>query len=235
MAWLGLIVLVTCGGWFILQDDPMALIGIADDQFSQTARAAAVALTIGGALAMSTFSRSGIVFKQAANWAAVVLAVVSIYSYRDDLIAVAGHFTGRNGPTTAAVSEPAQTRNSGPQVVAIRAMENGQFGVDTLVNRTHVNMLADTGATVVTLTDEDARRIGINMGSLEYSIPLRTANGVTHGALVELDEVNVGGIRVRRVAAVVSQPGALHQSLLGMSYLGELKVSISGDQLVLRE
>jgi aspartyl protease family protein len=88
----------------------------------------------------------------------------------------------------------------------------------------------------VVLTAEDAQRAGINLHTLEFSVPLRTANGVTHGAIVELDEVDVGGIAVRRVSAVVSQPGVLHHSLLGMSYLREIGAfELSGNQLILRE
>ena len=104
------------------------------------------------------------------------------------------------------------------RMVAIRARDNGHFDVDTLINGTHVSMLADTGATFVTLSHEDARRIGIDVNGLTYDVPLRTANGTTYGAIIEIDEIDVGGILVRRVRAIVSKADILHISLLGMSY-----------------
>jgi aspartyl protease family protein len=42
-------------------------------------------------------------------------------------------------------------------------------------------------------------------------------------AEVRLDQVAVGPIVMRNVSALVARPGALDESLLGMSFLGRLK------------
>jgi len=126
------------------------------------------------------------------------------------------------------------TRTQRTKVTAISADRNGQFTASALVNGVHVEMLADTGATLVVLTAEDAERIGIDLAWLNFDTPVQTANGVAMTAKTILDEVSVGGIPVRDVDAIVTRAGLLTHSLLGMSYLGALhRFEIKGDQLVL--
>jgi len=73
------------------------------------------------------------------------------------------------------------------------------------------------------------------LDALDYRVPYQTANGVAYAAPVTLEEISIGSVTVRNVRASVSQDG-LSQSLLGMSFLGELTaVELSGDRLILRE
>ncbi len=130
-------------------------------------------------------------------------------------------------------ARPAVNRN-GPSVTAISAGQRGQFTAETLVNGVHVQMLADTGATVVALTNSDAQRVGIDLEWLEYDRPIRTANGTALAASITLDRLSVGGIEIRDVSAIVVGPGLLENSLLGMSFLGAIsRFEIKGDQMVL--
>lgn len=111
---------------------------------------------------------------------------------------------------------------------------NGQFYTQARVNSGSVKFLIDTGASVVALTLEDARRAGINVRSLIYDRPVDTANGRTMAAAVTLKHLQIGGVRVQNVSAVVL-PEGLHVSLLGMSFLGQLqKVEATPNQLILR-
>jgi aspartyl protease family protein len=236
MGWLVLALLAACGAGIVLIDAPAASLGLADGRADHLVKAVAMIASIGGALGLSQLPRAGIGFRQAASWTAIALAVVSLYAYRGEIVSRGMELAGLAEADTEAGVSATVEQASQPRMVAISAMENGQFNVEALVNGTHVSMLADTGATLVVLTSEDAQRAGINLHALEFSVPLRTANGVTHGAIVELDEVDVGGIAVRRVEAVISQPGVLHHSLLGMSYLREIGTfELSGNQLILRE
>lgn len=124
----------------------------------------------------------------------------------------------------------------GKRIVAITANRSGHFSVSTLVNGVHVEMLADTGATYVVLCEQDARRIGLDMSTLDYSARISTANGVATVARVTLDEVAVGGIRLRDVNALVAQGGALNISLLGMTFIGKVaRFELRGDQLILSD
>jgi aspartyl protease family protein len=139
---------------------------------------------------------------------------------------------------TARVATPAESRSAGngKRIVAITADPRGHFMVAGLVNGVHVEMLADTGASAVVLQESDARRIGIDMSALNYSVRMSTANGIARAARVTLDEVAVGGITLRDVDALVAQDGALNISLLGMTFIGKVaRFELRGDQLILSD
>ena len=86
------------------------------------------------------------------------------------------------------------------------------------------------------LTRDDARRLGIDFDELRYTQRMMTANGETRSALIRLDEVKIGNVRVNNVAAVVPQNDVLTQSLLGMSFLGQLsRYEATQESLILRQ
>lgn len=237
LAWIGLIFLAVCGVALIAFGSPAEQFGVTDDALAHIIRGAALTLVIGGSLLFSYRGNAGLAFRQAAVWVAICLGLVSVYSYRADLLRFGQRIAGELMPGVP-VSVETETASDGTnrKVVAIRAADSGHFNVDTLINGTHVSMLADTGATMITLTNTDAHRIGIRVNALSYTVPMRTANGRTHAALIQLDEVAVGGILVRNVEALVSKPDILSDSLLGMSFFRQIgSFEMSGDQLVLRE
>ena len=93
----------------------------------------------------------------------------------------------------------------------------------------------DTGATTIVLKPSDAEQVGIDISKLTYSVPVETANGSAFAAPVKLQTVLVGPVGLASVDALVAMPGALDQSLLGMSFLSRLKsYEFSGDFLTLR-
>jgi aspartyl protease family protein len=105
----------------------------------------------------------------------------------------------------------------------------------TLVKGKKIEMIVDTGASTVVLRHEDAKRLGINTRSLRYNVPVQTANGPSKAARVELDQIGIGNVGVKRVEALIAKPGTLHQSLLGMSFLSRLRsYEFAGDYLELR-
>jgi aspartyl protease family protein len=96
-------------------------------------------------------------------------------------------------------------------------------------------MIVDTGASTIVLRPEDAKNAGIDVSKLNYRVPVLTANGRTVAARIRLDEVSIGPLDRKKVDALVAQPGALSQSLLGMSFLSRLRsYEFSGDFLTLR-
>jgi aspartyl protease family protein len=98
---------------------------------------------------------------------------------------------------------------------------DGQFWADAVIDGRAVRLLVDTGATSVSLTPQDAERLGLYMGGLVYDRTVRTADGDSLAARVKLHSVSVGGVRLAEVDALVIGRG-LPASLLGMSYLGRL-------------
>jgi aspartyl protease family protein len=95
-------------------------------------------------------------------------------------------------------------------------------------------MMVDTGASLVILSREDARRIGINPAATDFQAKVSTANGIVPVAQVVLKEVAVGEITVRNVPAAVFPDSTLRVGLLGMSFLSKLSnVQVAGGRLVL--
>jgi len=90
-------------------------------------------------------------------------------------------------------------------------------------NTTDIDFMLDTGASVVSLTYKDAKKIGVDVDNLTFNIPSNTANGISWGAKIMLDSMQIGPIMVHNIPARVSQENALDISLLGMSFLRELK------------
>ena len=106
---------------------------------------------------------------------------------------------------------------------ALKAGQNGHFIVKAEINGRNVKVLVDTGASAVALSYEDAKDIGLHPGSLDYNVPVSTANGVVKAAGVNLDKVEIDGVRVSDVQGLVMPQGAMRGSLLGMSFLSKLR------------
>lgn len=111
----------------------------------------------------------------------------------------------------------------------------GGFSTNVLVNGQSVKALVDTGAAHVSIRSEDAEALGIYLRPEDFNVPVSTANGVGHMASVKLREVQLGSILLYDVDALVGQPGALRENLLGMTFLSRLsRVEMDQGALVLR-
>lgn len=123
---------------------------------------------------------------------------------------------------------------AGGRTLEIPLARNGQYMTDARLNGRDVEMLVDTGASKIALSEKMARRIGIFLKPSDYRINVHTANGVTRAASATVRELRLGSIRLKNVEAVVLKDGLLSVPLLGMSALGRLeRFDISNDTLVL--
>jgi aspartyl protease family protein len=104
----------------------------------------------------------------------------------------------------------------------LRMSENGHFMSKAQINGRTIQVMVDTGASTVALSHEDARKAGFRPDDLDFDRPVSTANGIVKAARVRIDRIEVGGILVERVDAMVLPKGALSGSLLGMSFLSRL-------------
>ena len=176
--------------------------------------------------------------QEALLWSSIALAGFGLFYFYDDLIAAL-----RLQPEIAAVMPaPRQHRDTKIAMsdyageVRVRADRKGHFIVDATINGRPVTLMADTGATLVVLSFEDAERLGLSPRSLAFTGLAQTANGVSRIAPVTLDRVRVDGITLYSIQAAVADRGALAGSLLGMSFLGKLsRVEMKGDELVLAQ
>jgi aspartyl protease family protein len=144
----------------------------------------------------------------------------------------------RPAPTTA--EPPARAASAVPAAnarsVVIARNGRGHFDVDGRVNGRRVDFLIDTGASVVALTARDAARLGIHPSHNAFVAEVKTANGIVRAAPARLDVVDVGGLELRDVAALVLPEGALSDNLLGLSFLSRLhRFEYSDGKLVLEQ
>lgn len=123
----------------------------------------------------------------------------------------------------AAVAAPAPVQSSSGRSVSIGRDHRGHFQANGRIDGRSVSFMVDTGASVIALTERDAGRLGIRPVRNDYTAQVRTANGMVKAAPVTLNSVDIGGLVVRDVQALVVPGDALGENLLGLSYLTRLK------------
>lgn len=120
----------------------------------------------------------------------------------------------------------------GSRIEVPRAFD-GHYYLTLALNGTPVQFVVDTGASEIVLSQDDARRVGLDPATLIYSGSAGTANGVVRTARVTLEQVALGPVVDHRVPAWVNQ-GEMNGSLLGMTYLQRFdRIEIADGRLVL--
>src|SRR3712207_1588260 len=157
----------------------------------------------------------------------VLIALLVTYASRDELQTVLDRAIG-----DIAVGRTVVTPEG--EVVAARRMD-GSFLVRGEVNGQETRFIFDTGASTVVLRAENAAALGFKPETLDYSIPVSTANGSALAAPVVIDRLTVGSITERNVRALIARSGVLHANLLGMTFLERLSsYEVRGNRLILR-
>jgi aspartyl protease family protein len=146
----------------------------------------------------------------------------------------------RTPPATSALAAapaPAAARqNSYGSSVVVPSDARGHFVVDARVDGRHMAFMLDTGASLIALRARDAAALGIHPVAREFTVEVRTANGSVRAAPVQLGMVEVSGLTVRNVAALVSPDEALSENLLGLSFLSRLRrFEYSNGKMVLEQ
>lgn len=199
---------------------------LSTSELASVAYQVGIVVLIGGAV-MTIFRQNftqalaGVLF-----WVAIAFMLVLAYAYRFEL--------ARVGDRVLVELVPGRTATRGRSVELSRA-NTGEFRVGTEVNGVSIAMVLDTGASSVVLTHDAAKKAGLPLELLKYSVSVETANGHTLAAPVTLDRVAVGGIVEHQVPALVAQPGQLRLSLLGMSFLNRLQSwEVRGSSVLMR-
>jgi aspartyl protease family protein len=230
-AWIALFILAFAA-MLLVSNDSGTIANIDNDTFGYLALSTALLVFLGGGMLTRYGGRAGPMLRDAVTWAALGLALIAAYSYRGELIPFAGRLAGELIPGSAMIVEESP---DGPVEVKIRKRLDGHFTARTEINGKPVSMIVDTGASTIVLRPEDAEKAGIDVSRLSYTVPVLTANGRTVAARVRLDSVSLGPLTRHKVDALVAQPRALTESLLGMSFLSRLRsYEFSGDFLTLR-
>ncbi|MDE1996682.1 MAG: TIGR02281 family clan AA aspartic protease [Rhizobiaceae bacterium] len=165
-------------------------------------------------------------------WFVIIMALATGYIYRRDATEMGDRVLAGLVPGRAVVV----TTSEGGQEVILHKLMNGHFEAEVMINGQPIDMLVDTGASTVALSQADAERVGIIPENLTYSMTVATANGRARAAPVELGSVAIGPILRHDVQATVAEAGRLDQSLLGMSFLETLgSMQMQTDELRLRD
>lgn len=138
-------------------------------------------------------------------------------------------------PPGSAVAQAEPAKPAGGRTVSLPRDGQGHFKVQARVDGRPVEFMVDTGASMIALRESAAARLGIRPQQRDYTIRLSTANGVTRGAPVTLGQVDIDGVVVRDVPAVVQPDEALPVNLLGMAYLSRVRFSHDRGRLVIEQ
>ena len=105
------------------------------------------------------------------------------------------------------------------QVVVIEAMLNG---------KTPAKLVVDTGATYTMISAATAKELDIDPSGNERRLPIQTANGMIQAPLTSLESINVGGVEMKNLTAVIHDvvPSSQVAGLLGLNFLSNFRMDI---------
>ena len=138
--------------------------------------------------------------------------------------------------TAAAAVSTDVSPQSGTRSLSIPRDARGHFATEGRIDGQRLAFMIDTGASVVALNESSAARFGVRPTPGQYTATVTTANGTVKAARMRLAMVEVGGLIVRDVDAMVLPDQALSENLLGLSFLSRLKrFEYANGQLVLEQ
>ncbi|MCW8963588.1 MAG: TIGR02281 family clan AA aspartic protease [Gammaproteobacteria bacterium] len=120
----------------------------------------------------------------------------------------------------------------GRHEVILTRNRQGHYVSNGFINNQPVVFLLDTGATVVSVPEGTARRLGLKAGATSYA---NTANGTITTYATRLDSIGIGSIQLNNVAAHINPYMSGEEILLGMSFLKKLELIQRGNTLTLRQ
>ena len=112
--------------------------------------------------------------------------------------------------------------------VPLISTNSGNFIVDATINgKVKVKLMLDTGASLMSLSPEVCRKLGIKETSNLPAIQMQTANGISQNKLIALDKVKIGDAEVDLVEASIGKKMLGIGGLLGMSFLSNFRMEIN--------
>ncbi len=157
------------------------------------------------------------------SYAALTIAVVMLgYLYFDD--AIEQQRNPNRSPSTQVSSQQVS--------VVLQRNKFGHYVSSGEINGKPVEFFLDTGATDVSIPAQLEKQLGLTRGR---AVSVMTANGVVSVYSTLLRQVNIGPITLRNVQANINPHMPGQDILLGMSFLGRLDFSQSGNALTLKQ
>lgn len=113
--------------------------------------------------------------------------------------------------------------------VIIPRSADGHYYVQGFINGYPVNFLVDTGASIVSVGTEFARKANLPKGR---PATFSTAGGIVQGEMVFDQTIEAGGIVINGLHVSVGLHG--DKALLGQNFLRKIDVVQSNDKMILR-
>ena len=153
-------------------------------------------------------------------FAAIMIGLGTFMAQMADKIAPAPASATPSARLTIATDAPS---DAGLRTLSIPHDGRGHFATEGRIDGQRIDFMVDTGASVVALNESSAARVGLRPSRNDYQATVSTANGTVKAAPIRLAMIDVGGLIVRDVDAMVLPDEALSENLLGLSFLSKLK------------
>jgi len=160
-----------------------------------------------------------------------VLAHAEVYQWKD----AQGHVHFSDTPQTGATLHPMKSLSSiknpsfnmDKNVLEVPYQDkHGSMLVNVRINNIPMRFILDTGASLVILSPNMAKKAHIDMQAGKF-ITLQTANGLVRAPQVSIDSVQLGRWQQHHIAAAVQAIGGQQDvGLLGMSFLNAYRMSL---------
>jgi aspartyl protease family protein len=148
------------------------------------------------------------------------------------VLEIEGHRKTLGMGQAASVGSASATAASGQQSMTLYANRDGHFFGEASINGKPVKFLLDTGATAVSMSSAQARRLGIDYVVGHESVS-STAAGLVKAWGVTLNSVKLGGMTLNQVDGVVIDGDSPPFVLLGMSALNRMEMKREGSIMTL--
>jgi aspartyl protease family protein len=158
----------------------------------------------------------------------VMRNIVILAAFIVGLGTITAQMADKMTPTPALATGRRNVPVETPEQAGLRTLNiprdgRGHFQTEGRIDGQRVGFMVDTGASVVALNESSAASFGLRPSRGDYNATVTTANGKIKAARARLAMVDVGGLVVRDVDALVLPDEALSENLLGLSFLSKLK------------
>lgn len=111
---------------------------------------------------------------------------------------------------------------------------NGMYMTVGSVNGYSVDFLVDTGASTIAFNAATAQRLGLEYLNAPAGM-VQTASGIEKAYKVNLDQVQIGDIKLYNIGALVLDGPHPTRALLGMTFLGQVQISRTDERMDLKK
>ena len=188
------------------------------DDYGRVLYLALLLVAVGGYFIAESRQNLGQTLRHAVIWGLIFIGVLAGFGLWKDI---------RNDII------PRQTLLQDSGQIELPRAEDGHFYATLMMNGQPVEFVVDTGASQIVLTQDDAKRIGLQLSELRYFGRAMTANGEVRTAPAKIVKVDLMGITDRNIEVWVNE-GEMFRSLLGNDYLRLFEtIEIKQDELIL--